>query len=69
MPKCNGQNEDPVGRHAKAAKAAEAKAAKAAKATEKTKKAIEAEVAKEKLAQVEANESYVQAQEQRKCIR
>jgi len=63
LPKCHCQNEDPTGVHAKAAKMVESKAAK------KRDKAAETEAAKQKLAEMEADESFVQAQEQRGRIR
>ena len=53
----------------KEAKAAENKAIKEAKAAEKKKKAVADEAAKEELAQMEADESFAQAQEQRARIR
>ena len=69
MPKRRGRNEDPVGRHAKAARVAEAKAAKKAKAKEKEKQVAEAEAAKDKLADIEINESFAQTQENEERIR
>jgi hypothetical protein len=50
-------------------KAAENKAAKEAKEAKKQRKAVEVEAAKEKLAEIEANESFAQMQEQQKRIR
>ena len=47
----------------------ETKATKEAKAAKKQRKEAEAEAAKEKLAQMEADESFVQAQEQQHHIR
>ena len=48
---------------------AESKAARDAKAAKKRDKAAETEAAKQKLAEMEADESFVQAQEQRGRIR
>jgi hypothetical protein len=50
LPKCQGWNDNPVGKHAKAVRAEETKAAKEVKAAEKQRKEAEAEAAKEKLA-------------------
>lgn len=63
MPKRHGRNEDPVGKRAKAAKIASAKAAKDAKASSKRQKEIDAEVAKERLAEIEVDESFSQREE------
>ncbi len=69
MPKRRGRNEDPVERHAKAARVAEAKVAKKAKAKEKEKQVAEAEAAKDKLANIEIDESFAQTQENEERIR
>lgn len=58
-----------VGKHAKAVKVAAKKADKAAKVTEKERKEVEAEVAKDKLAELENDESFIQQQEQQGRIR
>ena len=50
LPKCQGRNDDPIGKCAKAVRAEETKAAKEAKAAKKQRKEAEAEAAKEKLA-------------------
>ena len=68
LPKRQGWNDDPIGKHAKAARAEETKAAKEAKAAKKRRKEAEAKAVKEKLAQMEADESFVQAQEQQHHI-
>jgi antirestriction protein len=68
LPKRRGWNDNPIGKCAKAARAEETKATKEAKAAEKQRKEAEAEAVKEKLAQMEADESFVQAQEQQRCI-
>jgi antirestriction protein len=68
LPKCSGRNDDPIGKRAKAAKAAEAKATKEAKAADKQRRAAEAESAKERLAEMEIEESFVQAQEDKQRI-
>jgi hypothetical protein len=69
LPKRRGRNEDPVGKRAKAVKAAAKKADKGAKVTEKERKEVEAEAAKDKLAEIEENESFIQGQKQRGRIR
>jgi hypothetical protein len=69
LPKRSGRNDDPIGKRAKAAKAAEAKAAKEAKAADKRRQAVEAEAAKERLAEMEIEESFVQAQEDKWRVR
>ncbi len=63
LPKCHGQNEDPVGKYAKVAKAAKAKADKKEKEARKQEKAAKADAAKDTLAEMEADESFVQMQE------
>ncbi len=68
LPKCRGQNEDPVGKCAKATKAAKTKAMKKAKAEDKEKQAAEAETAKDKLAEMEIDESFSQTQEDQQRI-
>jgi hypothetical protein len=50
-------------------RAKETKAAKEAKVAEKRRKEVEVEATKERLAQMEADESFVQAQERQRHIR
>jgi len=69
LPKRRGQNEDPVGKHAKAAKAADVKAAKAAKVSKKRQEESDAKAAKEKLAEMEVDESFAQREEVQQRIR
>jgi hypothetical protein len=63
LPKCCGWNKDPVGKRAKAAKVADAKAAKEAKEASKRQREIDAEAAKEKLVEMEVDESFAQRNE------
>jgi hypothetical protein len=63
LPKHCGWNKDPVGKRAKAAKIADAKVAKAAKASIKRQNELDAEAAKEKLAEMEVDESFSQKEE------
>lgn len=69
LPRRRGRNEDPVGKRAKAAKVAAKKADKAAKVAEKERKEAEADTAKDKLAEMEVDESFIEQQEQRRRIR
>ena len=69
LPKCRGRNEDPIGKHAKATKVAAKKADKAAKVAEKEKKEVETKVAKDKLAELEVDESFIEQQEHQGRIR
>lgn len=69
MPKRRGRNEDPVGKHAKAARVAEAKATKRAKAENEQKRAAETEAAKDKLTEMEIDESFVRTEEDQQRIR
>jgi membrane protein involved in colicin uptake len=73
LPKRHGRNEDPVGKRAKAAKVAKTKATKEAKVADKVadkqRQEADAENAKEKLADMEIDESFAQAQEAQQCIR
>jgi hypothetical protein len=63
LPKHQWQNEDPVGKHAKAAKVANAKAAKAAKASSKRQQEVNAKAVKDTLVEVEVNELFAQREE------
>jgi hypothetical protein len=63
LPRCRRRNEDPVGKHAKVAKVAKAKADKEAKAAHKKKEAAKANAARETLAEMEADESFLQVHE------
>lgn len=63
LPKRRGRNEDPVGKRAKAARVAATKAAKQAKEVDKQKRMDEASIAKERLAEMEADESFARDQE------
>lgn len=69
LPKRRGRNEDPVGKCAKAARVAKVKATKKAKAEEKEKQAAEAEAVKDKLAEIEIDESFAQEAEDQQRIR
>jgi hypothetical protein len=69
LPKRHGRNEDPVGKHAKAAKVAKTKATKEAKVADKQRQEADAENAKEKLADMEIDKSFAQAQEAQQRIR
>ena len=69
MPKRRGRNEDPVGKRAKAARVAEAKATKRAKAKNEEKRVAEAEAAKDKLTEMEIDESFAQMEEDQQRIR
>jgi hypothetical protein len=60
LPKRHGRKEDPVSKRAKATRAAAKKADKVAKAASKQKKEADTEATKETLADVEADESFVQ---------
>jgi hypothetical protein len=68
LPKCRGRNENPVGKCAKVARAAQAKATKKAKSEDKEKQVAEADAAKDKLAEMEVNESLIQMQEDQQRI-
>jgi hypothetical protein len=63
LPKHHRRNEDPVGKHAKVARIASAKVAKDAKASSKRQKEIDAKVVKERLAEIEVDESFSQREE------
>ena len=69
LPKRQGRNEDPTGRRTKKAKAIAVKAAKAAKAENAETRLREEELAKEKLAEMEVDESFIQKDERRLRIR
>ena len=69
LPKRRGRNEDPVGKQAKAARVAKAKATKKAKAEEKQKQAAKDEAAKDKLMEIEIDESFAKMQEDQQRIR
>src|SRR5258708_34307569 len=69
LPKHRGRHEDPVGKYAKAAKAAKAKADKKEKEARKQEKAAKADAAKDTLAEMEADESFVQMQESQHRVR
>jgi hypothetical protein len=69
LPKRRGRNEDPVGKRAKAARAAQTKATKKAKLEDKEKRVAEADAAKETLAEMEVNKSFIQMQEDQQRIR
>lgn len=69
LPKRRGRNEDPVGKRAKAARVAANKAAKQTKEADKQKRAVEASVAKDKLAAMEVDESFVREQENHGRVR
>ena len=60
LPRRCGRNKDPIGKCAKAAKAVANKANKAAKVAEKKRKEVEAGAAKDKLAEIEEDESFIQ---------
>jgi hypothetical protein len=68
LPKYHRWNKDPVGKHAKAAKIAGSKVAKEAKASSKRQKKIDAEVAKERLVEMEVDESFSQREEIQQCV-
>ena len=68
MPKHCGRNEDPVGKHAKAVRIAAVKADKAAKVACRKKKDTDADATKERLAEMEVDESFIQQQEKQQCI-
>jgi pyruvate/2-oxoglutarate dehydrogenase complex dihydrolipoamide acyltransferase (E2) component len=69
LPKRRGRNEDPIGKQAKAAKVAATKAVREAKEADKQKRTVEASAAKEKLAEMEVDESFVREQEHQGRIR
>jgi hypothetical protein len=69
LPKRRGRNEDPVGKYAKAAKTAKAKADKKEKEADKQEKIAKVDAAKDTLAEMEADESFVQTQESQHRVR
>ena len=69
LPKRPGRNDDPVGKRAKATRVAPAKATRQAKEADKQKRADEAGAAREKLAEMEVNESLIREQEYQGRIR
>jgi hypothetical protein len=69
LPKRRGRNEDPVGKRAKAAKAAVNKATKVAKAADKKRQALENDAAKERLVEMEIDESFTRVQEDQQRVR